>query len=90
MTIPFFHQFFKFRKPLKRIATLTSRKALENSPHNKNLLDQQNLNQEESRKESSKKEFNQILFSSAPREVEESRKIENPTREINKVQKNRK
>ena len=66
------------------------RKALENSPHNKKLLDQQNLNQEESRKESSKKEFNQILFSSAPREVEESRKIENPTSEINKVQKNRK
>ena len=52
-TIPFYQWYFKFRKPLKRIATLTSRKALENSPHNKKLLDQQNLNQEKSRKESS-------------------------------------
>ena len=53
ITIHFFHWFFKFRKPLKKIATLTLRKALENSPHNKKLLDQQNLNQEKSRKESS-------------------------------------
>ena len=28
MTIPFFHWFFKFRKPLKRITTLTSRKTI--------------------------------------------------------------
>ena len=42
ITIPFFLWFFKFRKPLKRIATLTSRKAIENYPHNKKLLDQQN------------------------------------------------
>ena len=97
MTIPFFHQFFKFRKPLKRIATLTSRKAIENYPHNKNLLDQQNLNQEKSREESSEKskeessktKFNQILCSSAPREVDETStsKIEKTTREINEVQK---
>ena len=66
MTIPFFHQFFKFKKPLKRIATLTSRKAIENSPYNKKLLDQQNLtqaesrnlNQEESKEESSETKFN--------------------------------
>ena len=55
---------FKFKKPLKRIATLTSRKAIENSPHNKKLLDHQNLNQEESRKNSKEKssetKFNQI------------------------------
>ena len=38
MTIPFFLWFFKYRKPLKRIATLTSRKAIENSPHNKKLF----------------------------------------------------
>ena len=68
--IPFFHWFFKFRKPLKRIATLTSRKAIENSPHNKKLLDQQNinlsesrnLNQEKSREKSSETKFNQIFF----------------------------
>ena len=54
ITIPFFLWFFKFRKPLKRIETLTSRKAIENSPHNKKLLDQQNLNQEESSKISKK------------------------------------
>ena len=48
MTIPF----FKYRKPLKRIATLTSRKAIENSPHNKKLLEQQKTNPEESSKES--------------------------------------
>ena len=29
ITIPFFLWFFKYRKPLKRIATLTSRKAIE-------------------------------------------------------------
>ena len=51
ITIPFFHWFFKFRKPFKRIATLTSRKAIENSPHNKKILDQQNINQEESRED---------------------------------------
>ena len=61
-TIPFFHWFLKFRKPLKRIATLTSRKAIENSLHNKKLLDQQNLNQEESREESSETKFNQFYF----------------------------
>ena len=38
MTIPFFHWFFKFRKPLERIATLTSKQAIENSPHNKKIL----------------------------------------------------
>ena len=38
ITIPFFLWFFKYRKPLKRIATLTSRQAIENSPHNKKLL----------------------------------------------------
>ena len=42
ITIHFFFWFFKFRKPLKRIATLTSRKIIENSPYNKKLLDQQN------------------------------------------------
>ena len=66
ITIPFFLWFFKYRKPLKRIATLTSRKAIENSPHNKKLLEQQISNQEESSKESSETKFNQILFSSAP------------------------
>ena len=74
--IPFFLWFFKYRKPLKRIATLTSRKAIENSPHNKKLLEQQNPNQEGSSKiskeESSETKFNQILFSSAPGEVEET------------------
>ena len=64
ITISFFHWFFKFRKPFERIATLTSRKAIENSPHNKKILDQQNINQEESRKnskeESSETKFNQI------------------------------
>ena len=39
ITIPFFLWFFKFRKSLKRIATLTSRKTIENSPHNKKLLE---------------------------------------------------
>ena len=63
ITIPFFLWFFKFRKPLKRIATLTSRQEIENSPHKKKLLDQQ---------ESSETTFNQILFSSAPGEVEET------------------
>ena len=51
MTIPFFLWFFKYRKPLKRIATLTSRKAIENSPHNKKLLKQQNSNPKKSSKE---------------------------------------
>ena len=46
--IHFFHWFFKFRKPLKRIATLTSKQVIENSPHNKKLLDQQSSNLEES------------------------------------------
>lgn len=100
MTIPFFLWFFKYRKPLKRIATLTSRKAIENSPHNKKLVEQQKPNLEESSKESkeesSETKFNQILFSSAPGEVEETEtktktktetskttKIENP-KEIKK------
>ena len=52
ITIPFFLWFFKYRKPLKRIATLTSRKAIENSPHNKKLVEQQKPNLEESSKES--------------------------------------
>ena len=43
MTIPFFLWFFKYRKPLKRVATSTSRKTIENSPHNKKLLEQQNF-----------------------------------------------
>ena len=47
MTIHFFLWFFKYRKPSKRIATLTSRKTIENSPHNKKLLDQQIINREE-------------------------------------------
>ena len=72
MTIPFFLWFFKYRKPLKRIARLTSRKAIENSPHNKKLLEQQKTNPEDSSKESSETKFNQILFSSAPGEVEET------------------
>ena len=50
--------FSNIAKPLKRIATLTSRKALENSPHNKKLLDQQNWNREKSREESSETKFN--------------------------------
>ena len=88
---------FKFKKPLKRIATLTSRKAIENSPHNKKLLDHQNLNQEESRKnskeESSKTKFNQNLFSSTPGEVAETltksttSKIEKATKETNETPK---
>ena len=85
ITIPFFLWFFKFRKPLKRVATLTSRKARENSPHNKKLLNQQNSNQEES----SETKFNQILFSFTPREVEETSsttKTEKP-REINETPK---
>ena len=75
----FFLWFFKFRKPLKRIAILTSRKAIENSPHNKKLLDQQ---------KSSKIKFNQILFSFALGEVEETStsKIEKTQSEINEVQ----
>ena len=91
ITIPFFLWFFKYRKPLKRIATLTSRKAIENSPHNKKLLEQQNSNPKESSKESkdesSKTKFNQILFSSAPREVEESKIEEKTIKEINEIQK---
>ena len=83
MTIPFFLWFFKYRKPLKRIATLTSRKAIENYPHNKKLLDQQESS-EKSREVSSETKFNQILFSSALGEVEETStsKIEK-TSEIN-------
>ena len=38
MTIPFFHWFLKFRKPFKIIATLTSRKIIENFPHNKKII----------------------------------------------------
>ena len=41
MTILFFHWFFKFMKSLKRIATLTIKEAIKNSPHNlnkKNLI----------------------------------------------------
>ena len=91
MTIPFFHWFFKFRKPLKRIATLTSRKAIENYPHNKKLLDQQNQEElsEKSREELDETKFNQILFSSTTGEVEETStsKIEKTTSEINEVQK---
>ena len=64
ITILFFICFFKFMKLLKRIATLTSRKTIENSPHNKKLLDQQESS-EKSREESSETKFNQILFSSA-------------------------
>ena len=52
ITIPFFIWFFKYRKPLKRIATLTSIKAIENSPHNKKLLEWQNSKPVESSKES--------------------------------------
>ena len=62
ITIPFFHCFFKFRKPLKSIETLTLRKTIENSHHNKKLLDQQNINQEESREESRETKFNTILI----------------------------
>ena len=93
ITIPFFLWFLKFRKPLKRIVTLTSRKTIENSPHNKKLLDKQNSNQEESsensKDESSETKFNQILFSFALGEVEETStsKIEKITRESNEVQK---
>ena len=77
MTIPFFHWFFKFRKPLKRIVTLTSKQAIENSPHNKKFSDQRSSNQEES----SETKFNQILFSSGSGEVEES------TSKVQKTQK---
>ena len=91
MTIPFFLWFFKYRKPLKRIATLTSRKAIENSPHNKKLLEQQNPNQEGSSKiskeESSETKFNQILFSSAPGKVEQSKIEEKTIKEINEIPK---
>ena len=91
MALPFFLWFFKYRKPLKRIATLTSRKAIENSLHNKKLLEQQNSNPEksskESKEESSKTKFNQILFSSAPREVEGSKIEEKTIKEINEIQK---
>ena len=93
ITIHFFLWFLKFSKPLKRIVTLTSRKTIENSPHNKKLLDKQNSNQEESsensKDESSETKFNQILFSFALGEVEETStsKIEKITRESNEVQK---
>ena len=67
-------------------------KELQHSPHNKKLLDQQNSNQEEwsknSKEKSSETKFNQILFSSAPGEVEETSKIEEKrTSEINEIQK---
>ena len=58
ITIHFFLWFFKFKKPLKRITTLILRKTIENSPHNKKLLDQQIINQEESSKKS-KEESNE-------------------------------
>ena len=38
MKIPFMHWFFKFRKSLKRIATITSKQAIEKSTHNKKNL----------------------------------------------------
>ena len=81
MTIPFFHWFFKFRKPFKRIATLTSRKTIENFPHNKKLLNQPNINQEES----SETKFNQILFSSAPREVNETSTSKIKKKQVNSI-----
>ena len=64
ITIPFFLWFLKFRKPLKRIVTLTSRKTIENSPHNKKLLDQQNQEEssENSREALYETKFKQILF----------------------------
>ena len=88
ITIPFFLWFFKFRKPLKRIATLTSRKTIINSPHNKKLLDQQESS-EKSREELDETKFNQILFSSTTGEVEETStsKIEKTTSETNDTQK---
>ena len=94
ITILFFLWFFKYRKPLKRIATLTSRKAIENSPHNKKLLDQQNinlsesrnLNQEKSREKSSETKFNQILFSFTPGKVKET-KIDEKKKKLMKYQK---
>ena len=55
ITILFFICFFKFMKLLKRIATLTSRKTIEKFSHNKKLLNQQNINQEESREKSREK-----------------------------------
>ena len=36
MTIPFFHWFFKFRKPSKKIATLTTKEGIEIFSHNVN------------------------------------------------------
>ena len=91
ITIHLFFWFFKFRKPLKRIATLTSRKVIENSPYNKKLLDQQNQEElsEKSREELDETKFNQILFSSTTGEVEETStsKIEKTTSETNDTQK---
>ena len=73
ITIPFFLWFFKYRKPLKRIATLTSRKTIENSSHNKKLLDQQIKNQEESSKESKETKFNQEFNENSKEESSETK-----------------
>ena len=82
--------FSNIENPLKRIVTLTSRQAIEISPHNKKLLDQQIKNQEESRKESSETNFNKILFSSAPGEVEETKtKTSTETSKPTKIKKSK-
>ena len=46
IAISFFHWFFKFRKPLKRIIRLTTELKIQNSLSNPNnrLLNQQNSN----------------------------------------------
>ena len=80
MTIPFFHWFFKFRKPLKRIITLTIEQGIKSSPNNPNnkLFNQQNsnLNQEELNFNKNEIKFNQSLFSSTPGEVEVGETLE--------------
>ena len=66
MTIPFFHWFFKFRKPFKRIITLTIEQGIKSSPNNPNnkLFNQQNsnLNQEESNSNKNKTKFIKFCF----------------------------
>ena len=63
--------FSNIENPLKRIVTLTSRQAIEISPHNKKLLDQQIKNQEESSKKS-KEESDKIKINQETNENSES------------------
>ena len=87
IAILFFHWFFKFRKPFKRIIRLTTELKIQNSLSNPNnrLLNQQNsnINQEESN--SNKKEkyfFFQNLFHFTPREVGETEETKIETKQV--------